>query len=137
MSANPESDPRVPLAERRTKLAAFRTSLALDRTTLAWIRTTLGMTSFGLGMIAFFRTLRQRSETPETIRLHQAAIHFGAALVVIGILATVVVCISHVSNLQKLRRGETPTPAFWSLSVIIAILLALLALAGLWFFYFH
>jgi putative membrane protein len=137
MSANPESDPRVPLAERRTKLAAFRTSLALDRTTLAWIRTTLGMTSFGMGMIGFFRTLRQRSETFETIRMHQAAIHFGVALVVIGVVSTVFVCISHLSNLQKLRRGETPIPAFWSLSVTIAVLLALLALAGLWFFYIH
>jgi putative membrane protein len=137
MSANPQSDPRVPLAEKRTQLAAFRTSLALDRTTLAWIRTTLGMTSFGLGMIGFFRTLRQRSETPETIRMHQSAIHFGVALVLIGVAATVVVCISHLSNLQKLRRGETPTPAFWSLSIAIGILLALLALAGLWSFYIH
>ena len=137
MSEVPKSDPRVPLAERRTKLAAFRTSLALDRTTLAWIRTTLGMTSFGLGMIGFFRTLRQRSETLETIHLHQGAIHFGVALVLIGVVSTVFVCISHLSNLQKLRRGETPTPAFWSLSVTIAVLLALLALVGLWFFYIH
>src|ERR1700685_1524310 len=119
MSETQQQDPRVPLAQQRTKLAAFRTSIALDRTTLAWIRTTLGMTSFGLGMIGFFRSLRQRSETPETIRMHQGAIHFGVALGLIGVAATVVVCISHLSNLQKLRRGETPAPAFWSLSVTI------------------
>ena len=96
MSANPQSDPRVPLAERRTKLAAFRTSIALDRTTLAWIRTTLTMSSFGLGMIGFFRTLRQQAETPETIRMHQAAIHFGVALVLIGVAATV--CRGHIAS---------------------------------------
>jgi inner membrane protein YidH len=137
MSANPQSDPRVPLAERRTELAAFRTSIALDRTTLAWIRTTLTMSSFGLGMIGFFRTLRQQAETPETIRMHQAAIHFGVALVLIGVAATVCVAISHLRNLRKLRRDEIPTPALWPLSITIAILLALLALAGLWSFITH
>ena len=81
--------------------------------------------------------LASGSETSETIRLHQGAIHFGVALVLIGVVATVFVCISHLSNLQKLRRGETPVPAFWSLSIIIAVLLALLALGGLWFFYIH
>ena len=137
MSANPESDPRVPLAERRTELAAFRTSIALDRTTLAWIRTTLAMTSFGLGMIGFFRTLRQQAETPETIRMHQAAIHFGVALVLIGVASTVCVAISHLRNLRKLHRDEIPRPPVWPLSITIAILLALLALAGLWSFTTH
>lgn len=137
MSANPQSDPRVPLAQRRTGLAAFRTSLALERTTLAWIRTTLAMTTFGLGLIGFFRTLRQQSQTPESVRLHQGAIHFGVALVLIGIVATVFVSVSHLISLRKLHRGETPAPAFWSLSVTIAILLAILALAGLWSFYIH
>ena len=137
MTETPPSDPRVPLAERRTKLAAFRTSIALDRTTLAWIRTTLAMTSFGLGMIGFFRTLRQQAETPETIRMHQAAIHFGVALVLIGVASTVCVAISHLRNLRKLRRRETPAPALWPLSITIAILLALLALVGLWSFYIH
>lgn len=137
MSTTPESDPRVPLAERRTKLAAFRTSIALDRTTLAWVRTTLSMTSFGLGMIGFFRTLRQQAESPESIRMHRAAIHFGVALVLIGVFATAFVAISHLRNLRKLRHGETPAPALWPLSLTIAILLALLALAGLWSFYIH
>ena len=137
MSANPQSDPRVPQAERRTKLAAFRTSIALDRTTLAWIRTTLTTSSFGLGMIAFFRSLRQQTETPETIRMHQTALHFGVALVLIGVAPTVCVAISHLRNLQKLHRGETPTPARWPLSITIAILLALLALDGLWSFLSH
>jgi putative membrane protein len=118
-------------------MAAFRTSIALDRTTLAWIRTTLTMTSFGLGMIGFFRSMRQQAETPESIRMHQAAIHFGVALVVIGITATVLVAISHLRNLRKLHRGEIPTPALWPLSITIAILLALLALAGLWSFAVH
>jgi putative membrane protein len=134
MSETQQQDPRVPLAQQRTKLAAFRTSIALDRTTLAWIRTTLTMASFGLGMIGFFRTLRQQAQTPENIHMHQAAIHFGVALVLISVIATVFVAISHLRNLRKLRRGETPTPALWPLSITIAVLLALLTLAGLWSF---
>jgi putative membrane protein len=136
MSETPQ-DPRVPLAERRTRLAAFRTSIALDRTTLAWIRTTLSMTSFGLAIIGFFRTVRQQSETPQTVRMHQTAIHFGVALVVLGVISTVCVAISHLRNLRKLSRGETPAPTSWPLSITIALLLALLALDGLWSFLTH
>jgi uncharacterized membrane protein YidH (DUF202 family) len=95
------------------------------------------MTSFGLGMIGFFRTLRQQAQTPEAIRMHHTAIHFGVALVVIGVVATVFVAISHLRNLRKLQRGETPTPALWPLSITVAVLLALLALAGLWSFFTH
>ena len=95
------------------------------------------MTTFGLGLIGFFRTLRQQSQTPESIRLHQGAIHFGVALVLTGVVSTVLVSVSHLTNLQKLNRGETPTIALWPLCITIALLLAIFALAGLWFFYVH
>ena len=127
-----EKDARVTLAEERTEMAMFRTSLSLDRTTLAWVRTTLTMSSFGLGMIAFFRTIRMQAKTPESVRLHEAAIHFGVALVVIGVVATVLVAMAHVSALRKLRAGEMPAAAKWPLSITLALLLALLALWGLW-----
>jgi putative membrane protein len=122
----------VTLAEERTEMAMFRTSLALDRTTLAWVRTTLTMSSFGLGMIAFFRTIRMQAKTQESVRLHEAAIHFGVALVVIGVIATVLVAVAHVSALRKLRAGEMPMATKWPLSITLALLLALLALWGMW-----
>jgi putative membrane protein len=127
-----EKDPRVTLAGERTEMATFRTSLALDRTTLAWVRTTLTMSSFGLGMIAFFRTIRMEANTPESVRLHQAAIHFGVALVLIGVVVTALVAVSHVSALRKLRAGEMPMAAKWPLSISLALLLALLALWAMW-----
>jgi putative membrane protein len=132
MSDETGRDPRVVLAEERTGMASYRTSLALDRTTLAWIRTTLTMTSFGLGMIGFFRSLRMEHDTPASARLHQEAIHFGVALVVIGIVATVIVAVSHLSTLRRLRAGQMPESARWPLSITISLLLALLALYGLW-----
>jgi putative membrane protein len=125
-------DSRVSLAHERTDLALFRTSLALDRTTLAWIRTTLGMTTFGLGMIGFFRTVRERSETPATIREHEMAIRFGEVLVVLGVIATTLVAVGHLSALKKVKAGVAPEAARWPLSVMLAMLLALLALGGLW-----
>ena len=127
-----EKDPRVTLAGERTEMAIFRTSLSLDRTTLAWVRTTLTMSSFGLGMIAFFRTIRMQANTPESVRLHEAAIHFGVALVVIGVVASGLVAVSHLSALRKVRAGEMPMAARWPLSITLALLLALLALWAVW-----
>jgi putative membrane protein len=130
-----KTDLRVSLAEDRTEMATFRTSLSLDRTTLAWVRTTLAMSSFGLGIIGFFRTVREQAETAKTIRMHEGAIHFGLALVVIGVVSTVLVAISHLSMVRKLRAGEMPLPTMWPLSITVSLLLALLALGGLWVFY--
>jgi putative membrane protein len=119
------SDPRAPLA-------SFRTQLALDRTTLAWIRTTLTMASFGFGMVAFFRSLRHESPGAETRRLHEGAIRFGLALIVLGIVATLLAGITHWLTLRRLRRGELPIVRQWPLSITVAMLVAVLFLAGLW-----
>jgi len=126
------ADPRVDLASKRTGMAGFRTQLALDRTTLAWIRTTLTMASFGFGMVGFFRTLRQQSPTPESIRLHTAAIRFGYTLLILGIVATVLAGVSHWLTLRRLRRGEIPVLTQWPLSITVATLLSIAGLAALW-----
>jgi uncharacterized membrane protein YidH (DUF202 family) len=121
------------LALDRTGMARFRTQLALDRTTLAWIRTTLTMGTFGFGTIGFFRTLREKSPTPIAIHLQESAVRFGVALVVLSIGATVVAALSHVSTLRRLSRNETPVVSEWSVSATVALLLAVIGLASLWF----
>jgi len=126
------ADPRNDLAKDRTSFAKFRTQLALDRTTLAWIRTALTMATFGFGTVAFFRSIRETSPTPETIQLHQSAIRFGMALVVLGIAATVLSGIAHWRALRRLRRNEAPLPGPWSLSLTVALVLAMLGSASLW-----
>ncbi len=132
MSEDVGRDPRVTMAEERTGWAMFRTSMSMDRTTLAWVRTTLAMSSFGLGTIGFFRSLRMENQTPESVRLHEWAIHFGVTLVVIGVVSTVLVAVAHARNVKKLRSGEVPQVGRWPLSLTISLLLALLALYGLW-----
>jgi len=126
------TDPRVALATKRTTLASFRTAQALDRTTLAWVRTTLTMGSFGFAMIGFFRTLEERAQTPDAIRLHHGAIRFGESLVLGGIVATVLASISHWNTLRRMEHGEMPKAASWPLSITVALFVALLGAAGLW-----
>jgi inner membrane protein YidH len=126
------ADPRVGLARERTGLVGYRAKLALDRTTLAWIRTTLTMASFGFGMDAFFRTLRASSPTDETRRMHEGAIAFGLALIVLGLVVTVLAGISHWLTLRKLRRGQPLELSPWPLSITVALLFAIIGLAGLW-----
>lgn len=132
MSDAPTTDPRVDLATKRTKLASFRTAQALDRTTLAWVRTTLTMGTFGFGMIGFFRTLEEHAQTPEAVRLHRGAILFGEFLVLAGVVASVLVGISHWKTLRRMERGEMPRAALWPLSITIALFVAVLGAAGLW-----
>ena len=120
------------LAHKQTEMATLRTHLALDRTTLAWIRTTLTMTTFGFGMVGFFRSLQEQSPSPESTRLHQGAVRFGIALVLVGLIATVLAGIAHWRVLVKLRRGEM---SFWTqgpLALTLAATLAIMGLFGLW-----
>src|SRR5271156_3932641 len=125
-------DPRTLLAGQRTSAAKFRTSLALDRTTLAWIRTAVTFATFGFGMIGYFRTLEQSTHSEHAAHLHQGAIRMGVALVVIGLLATVLASAAHWAALNRLRRGEELSITQWPLSITIAVLVAILGLYGLW-----
>jgi uncharacterized membrane protein YidH (DUF202 family) len=120
------------LTDDRPKMATFRTHLALERTTLAWIRTTLTMASFGFGMVAFFRSLREANQSAETIRLHELAIRFGVALILVAIAATVLAGLSHWFSLRRLRRSEAPVISQWPLSITVGMLLAVAGLVGLW-----
>jgi putative membrane protein len=126
------ADPRVDLARQRMTMASYRTALALDRTTLAWVRTALTMASFGFGMVAFFRSIQDQSPSAESIRLHQGAIRMGTAILILGIAGAVLAALSHWLALRRLRRGESPVLTRWSLSVAVAILTAIVGLAGLW-----
>jgi putative membrane protein len=132
MEQQPSGAVNTDLARDRTSLAKFRTQLALDRTTLAWIRTTLTMATFGFGTVGFFRTLRERSPDPQAARMHEGAIRFGFALVILGVAATVLAGISHWRTLRRLRRNETPVLSPWPLSITVAMLLAVGGLVLVW-----
>jgi uncharacterized membrane protein YidH (DUF202 family) len=90
------------------------------------------MATFGFGTVGFFRSLRMASPTPEAIQLHASAIRFGLALMVIGVVVTVLSGLSHRSALRRLRREELPVLPRWPLSITVAMLLAVLGLVALW-----
>jgi putative membrane protein len=125
------ADPRTDLARTRTGFAAHRTQLALDRTTLAWIRTTLTMCTFGFGLVGFFRSVREKNPSPEAAAIHDAAIRFGIALIVLAAVATFLAAVSHARTLGRLRRGEELRVARFPLSLAIAFLVTVAILAGL------
>jgi len=130
--SNREGSQGVAMTSDRTGLAKFRTAIALDRTTLAWVRTTLTMATFGFGMIGFFRAIEERSPNQKSEVLHQGAIKFGTALVILGLIATVLSGVSHWLNLRRLRRDESVVISQWPLSITVAMLLSILGLAALW-----
>lgn len=132
MSDTPNTDPRVALGHEAHSIGQFRTAQALDRTTLAWVRTTLTMGSFGLGMIGFFRTLDEHAQTPQSAKIHHAAVRFGESLVLGGVVATVLAGISHWNTLRRMERGEMPRATHWPLSITVALFVALLLAAGMW-----
>jgi putative membrane protein len=127
-----EGDVKTALARERSNFAKYRTALALDRTTLAWIRTSLTFATFGFGMVGFFRAMEQMTHSEQAVRLHQAAIHMGVALIVIGLGATILASISHWMILRRLRRGDQPAIAQWPLTITIAVFLSILGLYALW-----
>ena len=132
MEGTASQDPQSPLAHQRTQFAKYRAQLALDRTTLAWLRTALTFATFGFGMVGFFRTIQQRANTPESERMHQAAIHMGVALILIGIIGLLSAAAAHLLALGKLRRGEALPLSIWPLTVTMSVLVSILGLYGLW-----
>jgi putative membrane protein len=125
-------DPSVPLAQMRTSMASYRTLLALDRTALAWIRTTLAMASFGFGMVAFFRGMEAQATSERLARLHQGAVWFGMGILLVGIIAMVVSSGTYWRAYRKLLRDEAPELTHWPMSITVALLTAVIGVAGFW-----
>jgi putative membrane protein len=92
----------------------------------------LTFATFGFGMVGFFRATVQATQTEQAVRLHQAAIHMGVALIVIGLVSTILAALSHWMTLRRLRRGEELSVTQWPLTIVIAVLVSLLGLYALW-----
>jgi uncharacterized membrane protein YidH (DUF202 family) len=79
--------------------------------------------------------MEQATHSEQVVRLHQAAIHMGIALVVIGMVSTILAAFSHWMTLRRLRSGEELSVTQWPLTITIAILTAVLGLYALWSVY--
>ena len=123
--------PAAGSAQDQAALARFQAESALDRTMLSWVRTTLSMVGFGFGMVAFFRSLQEARPGAEAKRLHVAAIAFGVALLVLGLVSMVFAGAIHRRSLRALRRGELPRVSQWSLSLVLVVVLLVPGVVGI------
>lgn len=57
---------------------------------------------------------------------------FGTTLVILGVVATVLAGIGHWLTLRRLRRGTEVFLPSWSLSITVAMLLAVVSLVSRW-----
>ena len=82
-------------------------------------------------MVAFFRGLVQATPSKQAMRLHQAAIHTGVALIIMRIVATLLATGYHWAALRRLRSNEYPVVPQWPVTITVAGV-AVLGLFALW-----
>ncbi len=119
-----------PMPSLTDELARERNREAADRTLLAWIRTSLAMISLGfgierLGQVAHAMEGRLAAVSPLKSRI------FGAALITLGIAATLVGMWEHRRVLAALRNddyryADRPAVARWMGAALVLVGLAAL-----------
>jgi putative membrane protein len=119
---NKGADKSTELAEQRTSLAVMRTVAAADRTLMAWVRTSISMIGFGFTIYKFLQYLREGEHAvasrPEAPR------NFGLALIALGTASLAAAIWEHSDFLKQV--GLAQRKYYWSLSVIVAILVILI-----------
>ena len=109
------------------QLALDRTRLAYERTLMAWVRTATSLISFGFTIYKFFEYLKQE-KAPITDRWFGPR-EFALLMIGTGLVALFLATIEHRRHLQTLRTHYGPMP--YSLAAVVAVLIAILGLAGL------
>ena len=133
-----ESDPdriSVELSARRTGMSFQRTRMSADRTLMSVIRTSLSLIGFGFTIYQVF----QKAHQAELLKSAAAPLHFGIALVALGVVMLVVGIGYHVSFMIGLRRernqmradGLIHAESQYPLSLTLMVALVLLAIGVL------
>lgn len=102
---------------------------AAERTLLAWIRTGLALMGFGFVVARFGLLMHEMAairEAPPPTGYTQG---LGVALVVLGVLVTLLAAAEHRQVVTRIDRGEPYRPPRWSLGLVVAALLAALGIA--------
>ncbi len=105
-----------------------RVRFAAERTLLAWVRTGLALMGFGFVLARFSFVLRELSllEHKPAPQSPGLSLWFGTALVIIGVLMNLLAAAEHWRVIQRLNRNEVYLPPRWSLTVMAALVMAVL-----------
>jgi putative membrane protein len=125
----------VDLASRRTGMSFQRTRMSADRTLMSVIRTSLSLIGFGFTIFQIF----QKMHDANVLKSDKAPLHFGVALVLLGIAMLVVGIGYHLSFMLGLRRtreqmkadGLVHAESHFPLSLTLMVALLLLAIGFL------
>jgi uncharacterized protein (DUF302 family)/uncharacterized membrane protein YidH (DUF202 family) len=105
--------------------------LAAERTFLAWIRTGLALMGFGFVVARFGLFLKSLQIGQPNPSLQPAGLSpwFGTALILLGVVVTVLCALSYLRLIRELNRGGLAftRPSF--LAITVAVILAALGLA--------
>jgi putative membrane protein len=108
------------------QLALDRTRLAYERTLMAWVRTATSLISFGFTIYKFFEYLKGERPLPDR---WFGPREFALLMIGTGLIALFLATVEHRRHLQTLRSHYGPMP--YSLAAVVAVLIAILGLAGL------
>jgi putative membrane protein len=106
-----------------------RVYFAAERTLLAWLRTGLGIMAFGFVVARFGLFLRLVQGPGAAPAPTGAAPYLGAALVLLGVLASAAGALQYRRFCQRLPREDLPSPHAPVVALALAWTLVVLGLA--------
>ena len=108
-----------------------KTYLAEDRTFLAWVRTGIALMGFGFVVARFGLFLREleAAQSGSPVETTAFSVVLGTALIVGGVIVTIVASFEYVRHLRDLRRGIPIAGAPSKLALLVAFALSAAGLA--------
>lgn len=110
------------------ELALQRTIMAADRTLMAWTRTALSLISFGFTIFKFLQYARQEGIEKRPLSV-EGPRHMAMAMISMGVVFLLLACVQFWRELRRLNPDRRLK--VWRLSMIMALILALVGLLAL------